>query len=308
MGVFPNFTQINLMTLLSMSTSAYTGHFYVDGFNLVYAHETAEVSYPVFYAHTKGDDLYITTRGSQDQEDFETYNENQEIKTKYGTFHAGYYKAAMNVFSKAYSLIIKCNGNIYCTGHSYGGSVSQILTILIHQIARRNNSYAIAFGPVICVDPITAENYKDNIITIINKGDIFPTISINNFRNLFDQKHPNFQGVVNGYQIYSEFKLFFDEMNITNVPAGSTLRKTVFNHFKNSISNALKIGKGKSFSLKYPIGLVYHIGMDGVNNIYDCLVNAAEEFNVVSLDVNAVAYHTPRPYNNSLNTLSFDFK
>ena len=308
MGLFPNFTQINLITMLSIATSAYKGKFYVDDYQLLYAHKTSTLYFPVFYALSHGNDLYISIRGSQDQPDFDTYEENQEIKTKFGTFHSGYFKAAMNVYSKAYTLLINCKGTIYCVGHSYGGSTSQILAILIKNLIPNSNPLAIAFGPVTCIDPITSEKYKDNIITVINKGDIFPTLTINNFRNLFNQKHPKFLGYINSYQIYSEYKPIIESMNLTGVPIAKQLQSAVLGHLRHQISDALKIGRGKSFDIKYPSGYVYHIGMENVTNIYDCLVDPATEFSTVSMDVNAISSHTPHPYNDTLYTLSYDYK
>ena len=294
--------------MLSLATSAYKGKFTIDGYNLLYAQRVSSVFYPVFFALSHGDDLYLAVRGSQEQPDFDTYEENQEIKTRFGTFHSGYFKAAMNVYSKAYTLIRNCKGNIYCVGHSYGGSTSQILAIIIKSLVPEAKVLAIAFGPVTCIDPITADKYKDNIITIVNKGDIFPTLTINNFRNLFNQKHPQFLGYINSYQIYSEFKPVIDSMNLTGVPLGSKLQSAILGHLRHQISDALKIGKGKSFAIKYPSGYVYHIGANNKTNIYDCLVDSSKEFTMVSMDVNAIYAHTPHPYNDTLHTLTFDYQ
>ena len=299
MGTFPNFTLINLTTSISLAKSCYKGQFNVENLTTVFRKADSEKYYPAFYIHTLGDDLYITTRGSANQYDFDTLLDSREVKTKYGTFHGGYFKAAMNTFTRSFSYIRKPYKKVYFIGHSYGGSVSQIMAVITKSEFPDKEVIAVGFGPVPCMDSETSEKFKDSIITIVNKEDFIPTFSVSNVKHWIHNNHPHSLDI-NIYQVNEDINNLFDNYNITNVPTGDVLKENIHKQMKEYAIKALHEKRKRKYTAKYPAGYVYKIGQEGKNTIYQSLIEPEKDLNVISTDPYAIFYHTPNPYNQTL--------
>ena len=128
-------------------------------------------------------DTYIVFRGTNTIYDFFINLEAKLTKTKYGNIHYGCY----NEVSSIYNIILKFidmyeYNNIYITGHSFGGSLSNVLGLLLYYRENIKNIYLYTFGALKVFDESTSIKFEEDICThvfrFVNKRDIIPHFPI----------------------------------------------------------------------------------------------------------------------------------
>jgi len=290
-----DFSNISLMLFMSISTSAYSRKYMVSGLNTIYQCYEVKKYQPAFAIHTYNGSVIIAIRGSQEDADFQTYSDFNEIHTPYGIFHSGYYQAAMYVYSRTYHYFTSSNTKVYFTGHSYGGSVASIIMAIVRTRHPSLQALAISFGPPPSMDLLTSIKNKNDIITIVNKNDVIPTLSIGNIIEKLKKMHPKY-GVLPKQQITNELYKIFDSYNTTGVVYGSEIVTKMKLVLPTMAERALKVSRGIKYEVRYPAGSVYRIGIPGTTSIYDSLIDPKLSLNCLEDSIDAISHHSPKPY------------
>jgi hypothetical protein len=185
MGV-PNITGFGPLLIklaMHLSVAAYEDDFSKFNGTILFANRDVDFEVPVFYVYSLDLNLWIVNRGAEDLFDILSCADFNETTTPLGTFHLGAYNAAQYTFGLAKSYIQDFKGTVYFTGHSYGGTVSPIVSILAADAFPDKDLNAIAFAGIPMMDDKTNAKYHEKIAMIVNDVDIVPTLSVPNAYN-----------------------------------------------------------------------------------------------------------------------------
>lgn len=176
-----NFNPSLLHISFGLISCAYSGNFSSE-VKLVYESNESQIHQPKFYVAEQNDMLFVVTRGSASSNDFKTDLDYQPITNSYGTFHNGFYTSAQFILNNTDIYVNKTNLPIYFVGHSLGGSVSQILTVLYREKYPNKSIGCLSFGPAPCMalKRNIHVKLKPYIVSIVLGNDIVPTLSIHN--------------------------------------------------------------------------------------------------------------------------------
>ncbi|KAK8850265.1 hypothetical protein M9Y10_018393 [Tritrichomonas musculus] len=155
--------------------------------NIVYECTVSDY-YRVPYFVINSDELntiFIAFRGSACLEDWHVDFLAAAIQFERGHVHEGVYFTALNIFNdfkeQIRDLAKKRNNRpIIITGHSLGGAVAGMMSILFKQEMPTLNVRAICLAPVACLSPEIWEISSSYIRSYINYGDLVPFISYYN--------------------------------------------------------------------------------------------------------------------------------
>lgn len=170
---------------LNLSLAAYAGKSNFTGGKMVLMFETNGLYQPVFYCYQIGLNLFISIRGTESVNDYDSAYHFEEKQYTFGNYklfaHSGFYMAADYVFNHVKDSIKKCRGKVYVTGHSYGASVATILEVMINTNAETKSfsGGAIVFGPAPAISELP-EELNNMIVTINTINDGIPRFSVPN--------------------------------------------------------------------------------------------------------------------------------
>lgn len=275
----------------------------VENSTLLYRNTVATKFNPVFSINAEGSDLVIAIRGSNDPVDFETLREDDEVRTPFGIFPLGYYKAAMNTYTKIGTYWKGLNNwtNIYITGHSYGASVSTILALTLLNSNPNLNVYAVGFGPLPAVDKATSDASKGHIFSFVNNNDYVSRNSVQNFHDTIKEKHKTLSSLTK-QQIEDEIYGIIDSFDGTSA-IGKAIKKSFLRQAPSRANDVFnKIKKNKKFNLSLA-GKVFHIGRDGIKSLEDSVVDQYQSLNKLPTGKSAIEDHPPLLYLESLAKL-----
>lgn len=184
------YQQRRLSRSFYLSKSAYSGDFSCFDFNgektyfkseelmsVKMKNLQSDIFKPVWYLGTVDKELYVVIRGSYSLTDWITdASYHVEINNK-NSYHIGFYYAARYVWGDIFKTVIdyrKKGYTIIFTGHSYGGSVAQIL----HQIAASYilDVYSYVFGAPASMGKTVAAQIKSNCYSFIYCNDLAPRV------------------------------------------------------------------------------------------------------------------------------------
>ncbi|EAY11927.1 Lipase family protein [Trichomonas vaginalis G3] len=193
----PGFNILLVRLAMDLANTAYSGMRAFTGGTMMYNNSRSAKGQPVFYVYEKNSALWVCIRGSVSQADWETDFDYKESPHKFGNYsitcHGGFYKSAKFVYSKIKQLLYDYDGYIYITGHSYGASVSTIVSLMAmtdpNLAGKLDKIGGFCFAAAPSVNKIPSP-YDKKICTFVYNNDIVPTISIPNSYNNFKPMIP----------------------------------------------------------------------------------------------------------------------
>ncbi|KAL7720291.1 sn-1-specific diacylglycerol lipase [Entamoeba marina] len=103
---------------------------------------------------------------------------------EYGLVHKGMFQTASTLYITDYPIVVDLlkkypSYKLLCTGHSLGGAVASLLTLLFRCRNKDIQSYCVTFGavPAVSENIATMELFKDCVISVINENDVIPRSS-----------------------------------------------------------------------------------------------------------------------------------
>ena len=274
---------------------------------LVYKNSTYDSPYhPVFYVYSQDNTLFVITRGSKSYDDFATAAIFSEMTTEYGTFHTGYYKAALYVWEEVKDYVRDFPGKVVFVGHSYGAAVAQILHIFANAKFPRNahknsmpyESYCFAAPPA--MDEKAYAHIKDYMYTFVNDDDIVPTLSIPNCLNRFHLFAPVISIIPQ--DVFT--KAVLDLLKVINIT--SLLDQQLFNMIYKAVPtcvNAIKeCEAGVPKFVKYTGGTVFQMKIGSPKKLTQCLIDQST-LNMLSITLNSVKNHHDERYMDLMDQL-----
>ncbi|EAY00758.1 Lipase family protein [Trichomonas vaginalis G3] len=276
--------------MLDYSTREYNPKLTIKNSTLLFNFTHNAKYYPKFSINSEGSRLVIAIRGSASQYDLDTLVDSAELRTQYGTFPAGYYRASINTFNKIGYYLNQKYSEIYITGHSYGASVAHILNLIIHYYNHSiNNVYSVGFGPVPSIDYEGSLLIKNYSATIINAHDYVSTNSINIHSDYIRSTYGTVSGLTKD-QINNTFaqllNKFDDGTKINLKPHFMSLLTEQTSDIYDKLTNK------KVFRLStVPGGKCYWIGMSNTNNITETIVDQNKQINRVPQDPHSIIDH-----------------
>lgn len=289
----------SLLSLLQLgmrlSSAAYASNF-VNFKGQIFSQSTiSDFEKPVFYVYIEEESLFIITRGSLSTNDYLTDAEISEISTEYGVFHKGFYNAANFVFENVQPLINSWNGPVFFVGHSYGGSVSQIMLVMSHRTNQSINAYALSFAPMPCMNISTENNRIQNrIFTVINNNDIVPTLSVANVHKKFAFLSKAIDKIPVDVLV-EKFDDILRLMKLTN-SADSRLLTNLMNSVPIMIRSVQEYSKGVEKVVRYPAGQVYKLKLNKSKTLQECKIDPEIELNKLSVHINSINDHNSDNY------------
>ncbi|KAK8857676.1 hypothetical protein M9Y10_016084 [Tritrichomonas musculus] len=155
--------------------------------NIVYeCKESDFYRVPYFIVNSEElDTIFIVFRGSKCLKDWHVDFLAAAIQYEQGYVHEGVYFTSLNIFTdikeKIRDLSISHNKRqVIITGHSLGGAVAGLTTILFNQEYADMNVRAVCLAPVASLSPEIWELTHNYIRSYINYGDLVPFISYYN--------------------------------------------------------------------------------------------------------------------------------
>ncbi|BFU22659.1 lipase, putative [Entamoeba histolytica HM-1:IMSS-B] len=161
------------------------------------------------------DAIIVCCRGTQTITDClvdcSFYYESIYCEGEYGLIHKGIYQTASTIYISVLPAVRKLltkypKYKVLCTGHSLGGAVAEIVTLLYRSRNKMVPVYCVAFGAVPAVSSNIAELpiFKECILNIINQNDIVPRASHRAMQELLE-RIDNIINIV-GYDLYYELE------------------------------------------------------------------------------------------------------
>lgn len=267
---------------------------------MLYDHYNSGFEEPVFKIYKLDGVLWIIARGSLNEEDRLTCAAINEVQTKHGIFHEGFYKSAQFVYELAKPYILDHQGPVYFTGHSYGASVASVLFTIFDDEFPERESCCAAFGPMPMMDYDTALKHKEKMVSVINHKDIVPTLSVENLYNRIKLLSPILK-LLNKDQIIAILMKVIDLLN-----TGSIIDDNLYHMLKIVIPEVADgiIGyiHGKEVRyVRWPPGYAYQFQISDPKKLDDCLVDQTVEFTILSIYPFAFSEHEPSQYEKALN-------
>lgn len=293
---------IFLQLVIALSHATYKADFR-NFTGMVLKYNTTDYHYhPVYYVYTQDNTLFIITRGSKTYDDFATAAIFSELTTKYGTFHTGYYKAALYVWDQVKDFVRDYSGKVVFVGHSYGAAVAQIMHIFANdQFPHKKipyESYCFAAPPA-----MNEEAYapiKNQMYTFVNDDDIVPTLSIPNCLNRFHLIAPVISIIPQ--DIFTNAVL--DLLKIINIT--SLLDQQLFNMIYRAVPtcvNAIKeCEAGVPKYVKFTGGTVFQLKIGSPKKLSQCLIDPST-LNMLSITFTSVKNHHDERYADLMDEL-----
>lgn len=310
---------------MDLTIYAYRGDFEHYTKDIIFKSLESKISQPAFYVlklAKYNDSIFVVTRGAVTTYDFQTILDMSEIKTEYGTFHSGFYKAAKFVYDKV-KPILQDESNkskqVYFVGHSLGGAVSASLILLF----QNKNYKSIVFGAPPVVDLSHSMKYENCIASFVAEHDLIPTLSVPNIAKQLKERIPdsftpemlNSKDDQFHKRLINEFNKILDSFDTEGVPAGKEVVASLKNAAPLFIENVIQLIRDKLDKVvRFTPGCVFHItkmNTDSENKqiplrkkkLSDFKVNATDELDILSSSKSAVADHPPGSYESCLDML-----
>ena len=142
---------------------------------------------PMFFLLTSGNDVYIIIRGAAEMMDFAACLDFTPVPFEDGFLHKGILESARWIIQQSRQYIDNCTGRIICTGHSYGGALTTMITTLLF-LEEHKNVIGVAFAPLPSISTSIANKIHDIIVSFVYNNDIVPRLNqllISNLVKLF---------------------------------------------------------------------------------------------------------------------------
>ncbi|OHT03623.1 hypothetical protein TRFO_28945 [Tritrichomonas foetus] len=278
-----------LQLCVRLANAAYYADFSSFGGDVLYSHTVCEQERPVFFVYTQDGALFIVTRGSSEPEDFATDAEFTETHTDYGIFHTGFYNAACYVYNETIQYIVDWSGPVYFVGHSYGASVSQILSVIIHHFHPNVDAYSFAYAPMPAMNLAADDTIQDRMYGIVNDDDIIPTLSIPNCYQRFTILYPTIHNVPTDVLVDS-FDTLLKILKFTTL-IDEEMFEMIWNAVPTIVVAAKEYEAGTMKYVRYPAGTVYQLKKNNPKTLAAAIVNPEIALSTLSIALNALSDH-----------------
>lgn len=267
---------------------------------MIFAQWESRFEEPVFNVYKLDGVLWVITRGSLNDVDRLTCAAINEIQTKHGIFHEGFYKSAEYIYYMIKPYIQEHKGPIYFTGHSYGASVASCLFALFDDEYPDRESCCAAFGPMPMMDYTTALRHKQKMVSIIHHKDIVPTLSVENLYNRIKLLSPILK-LLNKDQIVGILMNVIEVLN-----NGTVIDNNLYHMLKVVIPEVADgilgyIHETETRFVRWPPGYAYQLQITDPKKLEKCLVDQTSEFTILSIYPYAFSEHEPSEYTKALN-------
>ena len=301
----PGFGLTLIQLCLNLSIYSYTRKYNNPDLEVLYEgifHST--LFHPFYYVSKLNNNLFITIRGSNDEGDMGSLQYRNLVPTKYGYFTEAIYRSSYYIYLETYETIKNFDGDVYITGHSFGGSISSALLTIFKAEFPDRNFYAISFASTPSIPKNQTNLYKDLIATIVNEYDIIPLLAPHTLFNTISSTIPGFLSLPFSLA-YNRFQEILGLYTMSKNPADPFILDIVNQSFQ--YYYPLMVDYKQTGLLNYCLpGTIYLIG-EKKNSIDECLVeDQFETFKEISLNPKAITFHTPVPYLNSLKLIGQD--
>jgi hypothetical protein len=304
MGI-PNITGFGpLLVKLAMqlAIAAYDDDFSKFNGTLLYANRDVGFERPVFYVYSLDSNLWIVNRGSADIFDTLSCAEFNETTTPIGTFHLGTYNAAQYTFTYAKDYIQSFTGTVYFTGHSYGGTVSPIVSVLAANAFPDKDLNAIAFAGFPMMDDKTNAKYHEKIAMFVNDVDIVPTLSVPNLYNALAALIPFIQDLDEA-AIIAYLESWLDTISIfLSIDLYNALHEII-----PAVADAIiAYSHGEIRLIRYVPGHAYQLLEGHPKKLSDSEVDPTKVLNSLSLSPSGILEHRSAAYEAVVNEIPND--
>lgn len=302
----PNITNFGpelLRLAVALSYSAFTRDFSKWDGELLYSHNESTIREPAFFIYKYQGNLWIINRGSLHPDDYLTCAEIGEIETPIGTFHEGFYNAALYCYFIARKYILKLNGGtVYFTGHSYGASVAPINYILFQNEFPKKDGGVLSFAPMPMISSNLSIKYFDKIASFVNNYDIVPTISVVNVYERFKLIYPIFDDL-NETKLINFLESFLNYFEKdTNMSIATYMQiKIMIPELVDAIVGYAQ--RGDNRTIRFPPGHTYHVFVDKSKPLPKSEVDATTTFTKMSIDIHSIQNHDIGDYIEIMNQL-----
>jgi hypothetical protein len=273
--------------------------------DIIYQTEFADVSEPIVFVYRQDPDLFIITRGTNEDNDFGTDADYHEVDNEYGSFHHGIYAAAEWILPQVRPFIAgQTGGTIYFTGHSLGASCSQVLHILAMREFPSKTFYSFGYAPPPCMSVESAAIASPNMFTFVNGVDVVPTLSVGNAYGFVREEFPILSIIptswivdyLRGILVLMDWDGYLDEF----------LYNLLWDLAPDLVQSLIDFENGKKFNVRYVVGQTYQIDVDVPKRLDDCLVDPAESLNILSVSTLAIDRHHCDEYVQAIDDLIWD--
>jgi hypothetical protein len=303
--VVPNITgfgPVLIKLAMQLSICAYEDDFSKYNGTILYANRDVGFEVQVFYVYSLDSALWIVNRGAEDFYDFLSCGDFNETTTPSGTFHLGAYNSAIYTLNYALDYIKSFDGPIYCTGHSYGGTVAPVVAVLASDAYPDKDISSIAFAGIPMMDDATNAKHHEKLVMIVNDVDIVPTLSVPNLYDALALLIPFIQDI--------------DEDQLVNFLEG--LLDDIWIFLPTELYDALKedivaiadaviaYSHGEQRLIRYVPGHAYQLEPYFPKKLADCEVDPKQALNTLSLNPLGFLEHNAGSYETVVEELPSD--
>ena len=292
-----------LRRAMDFANNAYTGKSAFSKYDLIKYSTSNPKYHPMYYVFEDDNDLWIVIRGTGSDNDWETDFDYAEKSVKFGTqtvkVHGGFYKSATNILNEIKPKIIGYSGRVYVTGHSLGGSITTVLSLLIMSDpdTKSLQTYGLAFAPAPSVSYIPTA-YNKKIASIVYSNDIVPTLSIPCTHNLINPLIPK-SGVPKVF-LKSALKVAIKFLSENNEAFSKSLYKAAIASIDGIVDTLSAYHKNQSvLSVKTLQGLIYKLDESSLK-LKQALISPSA-INTLSISASSINAHYQKSYIDILN-------
>ena len=256
-----------LLACLKLSAFVYNTTNNISGFNIIQSFEN-NLYQPKFVIATQDSNLFIAIRGEASFSDFETLLDFEMTDFLGGYVNMGVLKSARYVLEQAEPYMKKYDGKIYFTGHSYGGSVAAMASLIV-RLEKTQETYskranAITFGSYPFLTKDLAKKSHFFVSGYVANNDLFPALNTHNINNIVNSiTHRGTPQAQQGAVLLTQLVIKVGEyfLNETYGPENVSKQQKL-DLRKKALNITLTIVKTAPEANKYEVvnpGIVYHI-------------------------------------------------